>query len=160
MGWFLEHFHRPPIVSFRTDGQLMLTGVLSYGTAGFLKGDVQEQRQEAKAAIILINDAKRSKGYFLQDATRMIRDHFQDNSITEKEVAESIKRHDSKMTYCKAGKVMGLAGILMHGGKDIIAERALNKHSKINTNQRGIVKKIPANDSLSSEDSGQGGIVQ
>jgi hypothetical protein len=145
------------IVSFGTGGPgLMLVALASYTTAGYLKGDKDQVREEAKAVINLMKDAKVEKGYYLQDATRMIRDHFQDYTITEKEVAAKLMKQDNARIYCKSTPVDGLAGVLMKVGKSIIAERALTNGSNVYDKSRShidktaddvsapIIKKIPS----------------
>lgn len=130
------------IVSFGTGGPgLMLVALASYGAAGYLKGDKDEVREEAKAVINLMKDAKVQKGYYLQDATRMIRDHFQDKTITEKEVAEKLMKQDGSRVYCKSTPVDGLAGVLMKVGKSIIAERALSSGTNVYDKSRNHIDK-------------------
>lgn len=132
------------IVSFGTGGPgLMLTGLGSFALGGYLGGDEDENsKREAWGAYNLIKEAKVGSGYHLRDATVMIRKHFDDQSISEADVAEKVLKYDSEMLYCKDEKLMGLSGILMKVGKSIIEEKAISESKQVNDKSRHNNEKI------------------
>ena len=143
------------ISSSATPGMVLL-GMASFAGGGYLSSTLRNERVALTEVAKLFKDAKIKKGYFLQDATGRVRQYFGDNTITEEEVLAVSNKQLAVGKYCEGDKLIHAGDMLLMVGKEILANRAINRSTKVHNGSRSVKKRIPGDGF--GEDSGGSGV--